>query len=469
MTQGYFFYGNHFRGADLVQPRLFFSSTPSAGRADAVQHEPGAGLATAGGPGCALSRPAPWRGARRWRAADSFLRAGAGHRHVHDDPGLGLAVGQPAAAALLTIPVAVPFDPGAVRRLIIAPTWCPSQSAGRATAALAGAGRWRWESGWLLAVTTLGPAAARVHPAGPQRRHHRAADLDGVFLRQHRQHHRLRISAARGVAAAVYLGQPAWPAAAPNSAGRPGQRHAALAAGAAKYWTVTRGRRRSDDGHPDPLLAGLGRYVDGHSTPVRPPQGWAGSPSTCRPAAHRACSAGATPSALLADAFELLALWPAPDLLGHNAWREPPLLAQHRLPVSARLASVILAGVVGHDRRRAALARFSQPASPLPLSIDFDQLTYLHHDAIRFEDGTQLSRVSYRPTTWRAAKFLTSIHLAAGGGRPGPAEPGAGLEPARPRRRPSWRAPTRLAARRPSTLTSTPDTSDATSRPACTL
>ena len=35
------------------------------------------------------------------------------------------------------------------------------------------------------------------------------------------------------------------------------------------------------------------------------------------------------------------------------------------------------------------------PTSTLPLSMDFNQLAYLHHDLIRFEGGTQLTRVDY--------------------------------------------------------------------------
>src|SRR6185295_601540 len=73
VTQGYFFYGNHFRGADLVQGSLFFSLDTGPGQPSQFSMSLAQALATAGG--LIVMLLAAFR-ARHWTVTDTFLVLG---------------------------------------------------------------------------------------------------------------------------------------------------------------------------------------------------------------------------------------------------------------------------------------------------------------------------------------------------------------------------------------------------------
>lgn len=100
-------------------------------------------------------------------------------------------------------------------------------------------------------------------------------------------------------------------------------------------------------------------------------------------------SLGRTPLRAWAEGLSLLAL-----VLPLNLWlyrrvrRQPRRFNVTLSP--GHLVSLFLL-VVGS----LSLHALPIPPSSLPLSIDLTQLTYLHHDVIRFSDGTRLTHISY--------------------------------------------------------------------------
>lgn len=95
---------------------------------------------------------------------------------------------------------------------------------------------------------------------------------------------------------------------------------------------------------------------------------------------------GRTPLRAFAEGLSVLAL-----ALPLNFWLYQKVRRRFRLTLSPRHLVTISVLIVGSI----VLHVWPRSASALPLSIDLTQLTYLHHDAIRFTDESRLTQVVY--------------------------------------------------------------------------
>lgn len=107
---------------------------------------------------------------------------------------------------------------------------------------------------------------------------------------------------------------------------------------------------------------------------------------------------GRTPLRAFAEGLSVLAL-----ALPLNFWLYQKVRRRFRLTLSPRHLVTISVLIVGSI----VLHVWPRSASALPLSIDLEQLAYLHRDTIRFKDGTELIQVAYQRSSLDGIETLT--------------------------------------------------------------
>ncbi len=160
--------------------------------------------------------------------------------------------------------------------------------------------------------------------------------------------------------------------------------------GANEQWTIDVEGSGATLAVPTFYWPGWQAEVNGQSLAVRPAEslGWI---TFDLPAGQHAVKLwlGRTPLRALAEGLSLLAL-----ILPVNLWLYRRARGERRrfdVTFSPRHLVALSFLIVGSI----ALHTWPPRESPLPLSIDLTQLTYLHHDAIRFADGTRLTQITY--------------------------------------------------------------------------
>ena len=392
VTQGYFYYANHFRAADLVQPGLLFNFDTAAGQP--TPFSMGLAQAIATGLGLAAMVVGALR-ARRWTVTHTFLLLGLALATFMITPASAwlwanlpllrytqfpwrfLSIQALFAAALIAH--LVPADANALQKR---PSWL------RGVLAVG--------IGLVLAVTSLARLRpdfipltdADVTPQRLQLLEYFSANIGSTIGYEYLP----RAVTPRPYASDVLLGRP------PRLKALQGQATGTRLwqSGAAESWTVTAAGGPATIALPMLDWPGWTARVDGQSTPVSAAVGLGWITLDVPAGTHTLVLAlGPTPIRALADALSLLALALPLIVLGAVAWRArgPKGFALPR--VSARGAAVGLAGVAALVAGALLLHAVPVVESNMPLSIDFAQLTYLYHDVIRFEGGTQLTQVTY--------------------------------------------------------------------------
>ena len=414
VTQGYFYYGNHFRAADLVQPALFFSAETGAGLP--TPFSMGLAQAVATGLGLVAMLWVAVR-ARRWTMPNSYLILGLALSTFMITPASAwlwahlpllrytqfpwrfLSIQALFAAAIIAH--LVPHESSATAAPVDA-----SQSG--AALPLPPAAWWRGALPWAvalgvglaLAVTSLGRLRPDFIPL---------ADSDVTAQRLSLlEYFSANIGSTIGF---EYLprGVPPRPYASNALLDRPprlktlrGQAsgNQLWQRGAAEAWTITAGDGPATVAIPTHYFPGWTASLDGQALPVHAADGLGWITFDAPAGTHTIVfQLRDIPVRSLAEVLSLLAIGLPLALLGHGALRARrarPIVAAGALRPS--LPVLAAAGLLGLGALAAVsilLHTLHAPASSLPLSIDFDQLTYLHRAVVRFEGGAQLTSVSY--------------------------------------------------------------------------
>jgi hypothetical protein len=414
ITQGYFYYGNHFRGTDLVQRTLFFSAETGAGLPTPFSMGLAQAVVTTAGL-VALATGAVRQ--RRWAATHSFLLLGLA---------LSTYMVTPASAWVwahvpLVLFTQFPWRFLSIQALfaaVITAYLVPGDSA--ATGNRSRAVRWALALGLglALAVTSLGRLRPDFIPL---------SDVDVTAQRlKLLEYFSANIGSTVGY---EYLPRavPSRPYSSDSLLDRPARlkvlRGQATGAqldqqGTDETWSIQAFGGPATVALPTLYWPGWTASVDGRSTAIRPAGGLGWISFDLEPGAHTVTlQMGRTPVRAAAEALSLLALVVPLGYLAvgesrywrQRAWQALPAPRPALLVVgSLGLAGLALAGSL-------ILHLATPSASTLPLSIDFVQLTYLHRDIIHFAGGTQLVSVTYNAehlargqtlmvnTTWRPA------------------------------------------------------------------
>jgi hypothetical protein len=408
VTQGYFFYANHFRAADLVQPGLLFSfeTTPdgptpfSMGLVQAV-------LAAAGLAGLA------WRAARtrHWGWAESFLVLGLAvstlmitplsdwlWRHLPllayaQFPWRFLSIQALFAAAVIgQLVPAGSRSVGADQKTAAAPAFVAVALS--LTLALAGMARLRPD---FVPLADAGVTPASLHLLETF-----TANIGSTIGYEYLP----RAVQPRPYVSDAVLGRPPRLKALVGTA----QGSQQWRRGAAEQWAINVIGGPATVAVPRYFWPGWRADVDGQDVPVRPAPNLGWIALDLPPGEHSVTlHLGRTPLRAAAEALSVLALiFPAAGFvaarLASNTTLKAPSdrgalpqpQARTRLLLTAALLAV--AGSVG--------LHAGQPpgASSMPLSMDFDLLAYPHRSIIPFEGGARLTGLAY-----------SSQHLAPGG------------------------------------------------------
>ncbi len=398
LTDGYFFYGNHFRSADLLNaaPLFDYAGNPfSVGLAQAV-------LAALG---VSVMMWRSWR-ARRWPWLNTFWLAG-----------LGLAT-------VMVTPLSRPLWDALPLLAYTQFPWRFLSILALFTAALtAHAGDWRLEIGnWrlpqslapillplVIALAALLPLKLEFFPLTD-------ADVTAARLNLYEYF----TTAIGNTVNSEYLPREVKPRPFTSEAmlGRaPRPKVFAGAAsgerlwkrGASEQWAITvAGDSGATVAVPTHYWPGWQAEAAGQPLAVRAAPGLGWLSFDLPPGAHTVTlRLGRTPLRLGAEIVSLLALLlPLSVWLAHKA-------RQVTFTPSPRHLVVPLLLIVGFGLLRLDLR---SPLTTLPLNADFDALPYFHHDVVRFADGTQLIGARYdrerlRPgetftltTEWRIAR-----------------------------------------------------------------
>lgn len=383
VTQGYFYYGNHFRAADLVQPGLFFSADTGPGQPTPFSMSLAQAVLT--GLGLLVMGAGAVR-ARRWSLTHTFLLLGLV---------LATFMITPASAWLWAhlpllrytqfpwrfLSIQALFAAAVIAHLV--PEDVPSSELrGRALGWVIALG-----VGLALAATSLGQLRPDFVPV---------SDADVTSQRLNLlEYFSANIGSTigfeylpRGVnprpyASDALLGRPPRLKALRGQAGgaRLWQR------GPAEAWTVTVTDGPATVAIPTHDWPGWTARVDGQAVPVRAGDGLGWITLDVPAGTHTLLlQLGPTPTRTLADILSLLAFALPAAYLAYQQLRHRRHLQTLRVFL---LAAVVLAA-------GALLLRAVPPTvSSLPLSIDFAQLTFLHRDVVGFEGGTELTGMTY--------------------------------------------------------------------------
>jgi hypothetical protein len=393
VTQGYFFYGNHFRAADLVQPGLFFNADTGAGQPTPFSMSLAQAVATALG---LLAMAIGAARARRWTATHTFLL-------------LGLALSTfmitPASAWLWAhlpllrytqfpwrfLSIQALFAAAIIAYLV--PGDAPSpEPPGRAL---------RWAIalgvGLALAATSLGHLQPDFIPltdadVTPQRLNlleYFSANIGSTIGFEYLP----RAVNPRPYASDALLGRP------PRLKALRGQAAGTRLwqSGAAQAWTITAADAPATVAIPTQDWPGWTASVDGQAVAVRASDGLGWITLDVPAGTHTVrLQLGQTPTRTLAGILSLLALALPTAYFAYQQSRHKTLRVFEALRVYRRRTMGIVLLVAIALSIGALLLRAVPPTvSNLPLSIDFAQLTFPHRDVIRFEGGTQLTSVTY--------------------------------------------------------------------------
>ncbi|MCC7358578.1 MAG: hypothetical protein IT317_03825 [Anaerolineales bacterium] len=387
VTQGYFYYGNHFRGADLVQNTWLYNADtapdmPSPFAMGLVQ-----ALLAAAGLAALLVKTLR---ARRWTATDSFSV-------------LGLAVSTfmmtPASAwvwanAPLVHYTQFPWRFLSLQALFTAaltahlvPTkwagkWRPSAGVAMHGALAAGLGlALAWAGLGALRPEFVPLTDADVTPARLQLMEYFSANIGSTIGYEYLP----RAVQPRPFASQAVLGRA--PSVQALSGAATGERLSQT--GAAEAWTIT-ASEAATVAVPTYYWPGWQVRVDGAEVNARaaPGLGWIAFDVPAGAHAVR-LALGRTPLRAAAEAVSALA-WLALAagtlrVMRRAGWPRPGWKAAAWV---AGGAAVLVLGV-------AALRDLRPASADLPYSIDFAQLTYYHADRVRFAGGAQLVGLGY--------------------------------------------------------------------------
>jgi hypothetical protein len=413
VTQGYFYYGNHFRAADLVQPGLFFSADTGAGQPTPFSMSLAQAVATALG---LLAMVIGVVRARRWTVTHTFLL-------------LGLALATfmitPASAWLWAHLPLLRYTQFPWRFLSIQALFAAVVIAhlvpGDAPSPEPREGALRWAIalgvGLALAVTSLGQlrpdfiplADADVTAQRLNLLEYFSANIGstigfeylprGVNPRPYASDALLdrppRLKALRGQAAGARLWQ----------------------RGATEAWTINVADGPATVTLPTHDWPGWTASVDGQAVPVRASDGLGWITLDVPAGKHLVLlQLGQTPTRTLADILSLIALaLPAAYVAYQQLRHKTPRVFETVRVYRWRTMSIGIVGAIAFSAGALLLRAVPPTVSNLPLSIDFAQLTFLHRDLIRFEGGTELTSVTYNAdhlargqnlvvqSTWRPA------------------------------------------------------------------
>jgi len=422
LTQGFFFYGNNFRGLDLVQPTLFFNSDPtpglptpfSMGLAQAIAAL--AGLIVLG-----------WKAvrSRHWTSLDSFLVLGLG---------LSTFMITPLSAGLWKYLPLVRYTQFPWRFLSIQALFTAMLTAQLTPAEKKEEASRKQEEGnstlhpplsilhfppstffhpssffllpLLLAFFTLGRLRLDFIPLTD-------ADVTAARLNLYEyftgsigntvnNEYLPRGVTPRPFVSEEFLGRP--PRLKVLSGHAEGTRQWKL--GAAEQWAIQALNGPATVAVPTLYWPGWVAEVDGQRVEIRPAESLGWITIDLQPGAHNVTlRLQDTPVRTAGEIISLIALLLPLAYLVYRQGRHR-LEGRHRLKADGYERPSLLRGLPSS----VFLLPFfvilllgslvlhllpPPPESALPLSMDFNQLAYLHHDVIRFEGGAQLTRVNY--------------------------------------------------------------------------
>lgn len=389
LTRGFFFYGNHFRGADLVQTSLLFDYDRNPFSLGLLQ----TALAVLG-LGALL-----WRAGlrREWLALDTFTL-------------FGLAL-----ATFLITPLSQPLWENIPLLAYTQFPWRFLSIQALFTAALtAQVGDWRLEvGGWRLPQSLLSHLLATALALAallPLRLEFIPLDDSDVTAARLNLYEYFTTAIGNTVNS-EYLPRDVKP--------RPFTSDSVLGRtprlkvlnglaggerlwkrGASEQWAITvAGDSGATLAVPTHYWPGWQAEANGEPMPLRVVPGLGWIMFDLPPGAHLVTlRLGRTPLRLGAEAFSLLALLLP---LGIRAFHR---VRQFTFTLSPLHLVTLTLPVIGFLLLRLIL---QSPPSSLPLNADFDALPYFHHDVVRFADGTQLVGARYDRERLRPGESFT--------------------------------------------------------------
>jgi len=407
LTQGYFFYGNHFRGADLLQAGMIFDYQSQPFSLGLIP----TALAAAGA--LALA----WRAGRerRWTWTHAFLF-------------IGLAV-----STLMVTPLSRPVWEALP---LLRYTQFPWRFLGLQAlfASALAAGLWRWEASdtppsavrrpradFLAAGTgALLLAAAGLLGLRPEFIPLTDADVTAGRLNLYEY----ATTAIGNTVNSEYLPQAVRPrpftsdvmlGRAPRlktlSGAAEGERR--WKRGAREQWRITvAGDAPATVAAPTYFWPGWRGEADGAPLAVRAADGLGWLAFDVPPGAHTVTLwLDRTPLRAAAEVFSLLALIVPSGVAAYRRAHTGELELKIRAFGYSLRSFVLrpLSFVLGLLVLGFGILRFlpDAPPSPLPLNIDFDTLAYPHHDRVRFEGGFALTRLAYSVETAARGEAVT--------------------------------------------------------------
>jgi hypothetical protein len=428
VTEGYFFYANHFRGADLVQRSLFYNAETGAGLPTPFAM----GLAQAALAGLGLAALAARAArARRWTSGDSLLVLGLALSTWMITPASAWAWEHLPLVRFTQFPwrflsIQALFAAGLAAHVV--PPGRPPESAFRVRA-----GQWALAVGLGLALALLGMGRLRpefvpladddVTAERMQLLEYFSANIGSTIGYEYLP----RAVTPRPYASETLLGRaPRLKVVSGQASGtRDWQR------GAAEGWRVEVSGGPARVALPRHNWPGWRVNVDGQPAVVQTLEGLGWIAVDLAPGAHMVEAwLGATPIRTAAEGLSLAAaLALAATALAGSFGRRMEFapagtaaFVRRRSPRSARTL-LIAAGALGVLLAGSLVLRGRRPdPSTLPLSIDFEQLTLWHRDVVRFAGGAQLVEAAYaadspdRPGVARGDTLrVTSIWQGADG------------------------------------------------------
>ncbi len=396
VTEGYFFYGNHFRAANLVQTSLFYSAETGVGQP--TPFAMGLAQAVAGGLGLAAWLWGTVR-ARRWTATDTFLLAGLVistwmitpysawvWEHL---PFIGFTQFPWRFLSIQALFVAV------ITAHLVPETVRPG-----ATGAWR---RWAAAGGVALALAVLGLGGLRpdfvplrdadVTAARLQLLEYFSANIGSTIGYEYLP----RAVAPRPFVSEQMLGR------APQLKALQGAAAGALLSqrGSRQTWTIAVTQGPATVALPTYDWPGWTARVDGQAVPLRATEGLGWITLDVPEGAHTVTLAlGRTPVRAAAEWVSALLLMVPLALLAYRRriWSVP----RHVKPTRG-LALALGLLVLG-----AIALRVGPAAAPAgPLSMDFVQLAFPHYAPVRFADGAALLDVQYSTETPARGETLT--------------------------------------------------------------